>query len=305
MIFSPNLRGVPFSVSRAAAWRPGCRRRSAPVRAPRPWPKKSARSRGPARGRRPPAVCAVKAVARLTQLFGHRPAPPNSVNCAVKGLHRGGDHAFLIGQRELGALVERGLPAPCRPGSGRAPSTTASKSALSAASASDAPHRSAARPARGGAVVFQQFVVGGQARVAAAPTTGALRSKAANQLWKVRICTGRPAASMERYRLDSDSRTAVRGLAAPGAAGPSTPRISSSRSGVACANSASHSCRRWRISPAAFFGKGDGQDFMRDLLPGRGRRAGRARCARPASRSCRRRRRPPPRRCVRGSQAIA
>ena len=85
--------------------------------------------------------------------------------------------------------------------------------------------------------------------------SGAVRSSAANQLWKVRICTGRPVASRFFCKLCSAlRRSGVRWSIISS----EIPRIRScsakSSSGV-WANSASHSCRRARISPAAFLVK--------------------------------------------------
>ena len=85
--------------------------------------------------------------------------------------------------------------------------------------------------------------------------SGALRSRAANQLWKVRTCTGRPAASTA---CCSCASRATRGASGPGSSVSGTPRMRScatSLSGGRWANSASQSCRRSRISPAAFLVK--------------------------------------------------
>ena len=53
---------------------------------------------------------------------------------------------------------------------------------------------------------LQQLKVRGQALAAAAAPAGPCQSSAANQLWKVRICTGRPASSSWRYKFCSASR---------------------------------------------------------------------------------------------------
>src|SRR3954467_12765731 len=53
--------------------------------------------------------------------------------------------------------------------------------------------------------------------------TGALRSSAANQLWKVRICTPRPSASTRACKVRSGSRRTASWLAgAAGGAGGDT-----------------------------------------------------------------------------------
>ena len=85
--------------------------------------------------------------------------------------------------------------------------------------------------------------------------SGAERSKLANQLWKVRICTVRGDSKLWRYKFDSSLRRSCLGESEISL---EIPRISSSSSSVSSSafeNFSNHSCKRERISPAAFLVK--------------------------------------------------
>ena len=114
-------------------------------------------------------------------------------NCWVKCCYRGIDHSMFIGQSKLGALVDSGFQ--------RLERTVAARRRLPPPDSQRGPPHlgqcgceSGARPGR-----WPWHRSPAARRCVGKPSwcnmpSGALRNRAANQLWKVRTCTGRPAS---------------------------------------------------------------------------------------------------------------
>ena len=182
--------------------------------------------------------------------------------------------------------------------------TTASKVGLARAAAPAAPGRSAATPAHGPARRLPAIRSAAAARVAAAPPAARC---AARRQTSCERCGSAPGAArqnrlvqpgqasqlrLRELRVGRHRHAAADQFAAPARASPAAEKL-----------------LQPAVQPLAHLaggalGEGDGQDFMRRNAPAcrrpARRRAARARCATPASRSCRRRRRPPPPRCAAG-----